>query len=273
MCSGPFKLDSWKTGQGVKMVPNPDYWDTTLPTPKVTSLTVIGVPGRRDPDRRPQDRRRSTALRHRPAAPSASSRTTGGQRLPGRAVRHRLDGDQRHQGPAVDARGAARRCPRRSTARASSTPSTRARAASRTPLRRAGTWGYADERLRRGLRRAAAAGPGPGQGQGGRQGGGIVGQTDHDRHVVGHPEPQHRDPGGQGGRRGDRPEGEAEEREPVELHQLLHRPEGLRLGRHVHRPTNYGDYADPAALYNTLRACRVARRTSTAGATRRSPRA
>lgn len=44
MCSGPFKLDSWKTGQGVKMVPNPDYWDTSLPTPKVDSLTVIGAP-------------------------------------------------------------------------------------------------------------------------------------------------------------------------------------------------------------------------------------
>ena len=44
MCSGPYKLDSWKTGQGVKMVPNPDYWDTSLPTPKVTSLTVIGIP-------------------------------------------------------------------------------------------------------------------------------------------------------------------------------------------------------------------------------------
>jgi peptide/nickel transport system substrate-binding protein len=44
MCSGPFKLDSWKTGQGVKLVPNPDYWDTSLPTPKVTSLTVIGTP-------------------------------------------------------------------------------------------------------------------------------------------------------------------------------------------------------------------------------------
>lgn len=44
MCSGPFKLASWKTGQGVKMVPNPHYWDTRLPTPQVKSLTVIGVP-------------------------------------------------------------------------------------------------------------------------------------------------------------------------------------------------------------------------------------
>ena len=44
MCSGPFKLASWKTGQGVKMVPNPDYWDKSLPVPKLKSLTVIGVP-------------------------------------------------------------------------------------------------------------------------------------------------------------------------------------------------------------------------------------
>jgi peptide/nickel transport system substrate-binding protein len=44
MCSGPYKLESWKTGQGVKMVPNPDYWDSTLPSPRVKSLTVIGVP-------------------------------------------------------------------------------------------------------------------------------------------------------------------------------------------------------------------------------------
>jgi peptide/nickel transport system substrate-binding protein len=44
MCSGPFKLDSWQTGKGVKMVPNADYWDTTLPKPKLTSLTLIGVP-------------------------------------------------------------------------------------------------------------------------------------------------------------------------------------------------------------------------------------
>ena len=44
MCSGPFMLKSWKTGQGVTMVPNPGYWDTSLPTPQVTSLTVIGTP-------------------------------------------------------------------------------------------------------------------------------------------------------------------------------------------------------------------------------------
>jgi peptide/nickel transport system substrate-binding protein len=44
MCSGPFKLDSWKTGQGVKIVPNPDYWDTSLPKPKLKSFTLIGVP-------------------------------------------------------------------------------------------------------------------------------------------------------------------------------------------------------------------------------------
>ncbi|HSN11071.1 MAG TPA: ABC transporter substrate-binding protein [Propionibacteriaceae bacterium] len=44
MCSGPFKLDSWKTGQGIKIVPNPDYWDTSLPKPRLKSFTLIGVP-------------------------------------------------------------------------------------------------------------------------------------------------------------------------------------------------------------------------------------
>jgi len=44
MCSGPFKLESWQTGKGVKMVPNPDYWDTSLPKPRIKSLTLIGVP-------------------------------------------------------------------------------------------------------------------------------------------------------------------------------------------------------------------------------------
>lgn len=44
MCSGPFKVASWQTGKGVKMVPNPTYWDTSLPKPKLNSLTLIGVP-------------------------------------------------------------------------------------------------------------------------------------------------------------------------------------------------------------------------------------
>jgi peptide/nickel transport system substrate-binding protein len=44
MCSGPFKLDSWKTGQGVVVVPNTSYWDTSLPKPKVSKITFIGVP-------------------------------------------------------------------------------------------------------------------------------------------------------------------------------------------------------------------------------------
>jgi peptide/nickel transport system substrate-binding protein len=43
MCSGPFKLESWKTGAGVTVVPTPNYWDTSLPVPKVTSIKLIGV--------------------------------------------------------------------------------------------------------------------------------------------------------------------------------------------------------------------------------------
>ncbi len=44
MCSGPFKIESWKTGQGISIVPNPTYWDSTLPKPKFTKMTLIGVP-------------------------------------------------------------------------------------------------------------------------------------------------------------------------------------------------------------------------------------
>ena len=44
MCSGPFKLESWKTGQGVVVVPNPSYWDSRLPKPKFAKMTIIGVP-------------------------------------------------------------------------------------------------------------------------------------------------------------------------------------------------------------------------------------
>ncbi|MDP9257860.1 MAG: ABC transporter substrate-binding protein [Actinomycetota bacterium] len=44
MCSGPFMVSSWKTGQGVTLVPNPNYWDSSLPKPKLKKLVLIGVP-------------------------------------------------------------------------------------------------------------------------------------------------------------------------------------------------------------------------------------
>lgn len=44
MCSGVMKLESWQTGDGVKMVPNTAYWDSSLPKPKLTTLTLTGVP-------------------------------------------------------------------------------------------------------------------------------------------------------------------------------------------------------------------------------------
>ena len=31
MCTGPYKLDSWKTGEGVTIVKNDTYWDTAKP--------------------------------------------------------------------------------------------------------------------------------------------------------------------------------------------------------------------------------------------------
>jgi peptide/nickel transport system substrate-binding protein len=44
MCSGPMKLQSWETGKGIKMVPNTDYWDSSIPKARLASLTLIGVP-------------------------------------------------------------------------------------------------------------------------------------------------------------------------------------------------------------------------------------
>jgi peptide/nickel transport system substrate-binding protein len=43
MCTGPFKLDSWKTGEGVTVAKNDTYWDTTL-TPKLSKVTFKGYP-------------------------------------------------------------------------------------------------------------------------------------------------------------------------------------------------------------------------------------
>jgi peptide/nickel transport system substrate-binding protein len=43
MCTGPFKLDSWKTGEGVTVVKNDAYWDTSL-VPQASKITFKGVP-------------------------------------------------------------------------------------------------------------------------------------------------------------------------------------------------------------------------------------
>jgi peptide/nickel transport system substrate-binding protein len=43
MCTGAFKLDSWKTGQGVTVVRNDAYWDSNLKA-KVAKVTFKGYP-------------------------------------------------------------------------------------------------------------------------------------------------------------------------------------------------------------------------------------
>lgn len=43
MCTGAFKLDSWKTGQGVTVVKNDAYWDPALKA-KVAKVTFKGYP-------------------------------------------------------------------------------------------------------------------------------------------------------------------------------------------------------------------------------------
>ncbi len=42
MCTGPYKLASWKVGEGVTFDRNDDYWDTSLPM-KLKSITIKGV--------------------------------------------------------------------------------------------------------------------------------------------------------------------------------------------------------------------------------------
>jgi peptide/nickel transport system substrate-binding protein len=42
MCTGPYKLASWKVGEGVTFERNDAYWDTTLPM-KLKSITIKGV--------------------------------------------------------------------------------------------------------------------------------------------------------------------------------------------------------------------------------------
>ncbi len=43
MCSGPFMIESWSTGQGITVVPNTAYWDSSLPKPKFTKMTLQGI--------------------------------------------------------------------------------------------------------------------------------------------------------------------------------------------------------------------------------------
>ena len=43
MCTGGYKLDSWKTGEGVKAVKNDAYWDTAN-MPMASSITLKGFP-------------------------------------------------------------------------------------------------------------------------------------------------------------------------------------------------------------------------------------
>ncbi|MGI9187881.1 MAG: ABC transporter substrate-binding protein [Gaiellales bacterium] len=43
MCTGAYKLDTWKTGEGVKAVPNATYWDTAHAA-QAASITLKGIP-------------------------------------------------------------------------------------------------------------------------------------------------------------------------------------------------------------------------------------
>ena len=233
MCSGPFKLDSWKTGQGVKMVPNPDYWDTSLPTPKVKSLTVIGVPddatltagltsGSIDGDygiglsTLGQLEKQSSVKVYQGAPYATVSMVISATKGPLANV----DGRQALS-EALDRQGII------NTVYQGAGSIPHAAAAS-------GTWGYAKSSFQSAYDALPPMTQDLAKAKSDAKAAGIVGQTITIGTSSGIPSLNTETLAIQSGGRGDRPEGEAEERQPVELHQLLHRPEGLRLRRHVH---------------------------------------
>ena len=71
MCTGPFKLDSWKTGEGVTVVKNDAYWDTVAGA-TVAKITFKGVPGRRRHHVGAADRRAERATTRSSSPPSTS---------------------------------------------------------------------------------------------------------------------------------------------------------------------------------------------------------
>ena len=233
MCSGPFKLESWKTGQGVKMVPNPDYWDTTLPTPKVTSLTVIGVPddaaltagltsGSIDGDygvglSTLGQLENNKAVNVYQGAPYATvsmviSATKGPLSTP--------DG-RKALSEAIDRQGII------NTVYQGAGSIPHAAAAS-------GTWGYAESDFQKAYDALPPLDQDVAQAKADAKAAGIVGDTITIGTSSGIPSLNTETLAIQAGSGVDRAQGEAEEREPVELHQLLHRPEVLRLRGHVH---------------------------------------
>ena len=100
MCSGPFKLDSWKTGQGVKIGPQPGLLGHLPAHSQGHERDRDRDAGRCDADRRPQQRRDRRLVRHRDQHPRPDAEELVAERLPGCAVRHGVHGGQRHQGPA-----------------------------------------------------------------------------------------------------------------------------------------------------------------------------
>ncbi len=263
MCSGPYKLDSWKTGEGVTIVKNDAYWDPAGAgkVAKVTfkgysddaALTSAFLTGELD-GYYPLQLTTLDQLRESPEVkvyegPSAASDAMiissyagvlGDVRVR-KALSMAIDRqpliDQLYKGAATLPRA----------------------------LSGAGSWGYAPEVFQAAwdalpeptvdleaakalIKEAGAEGKTVRLGTSGRAAAA-----------------QHRGPGRAVGRAGDRPEGRAGVDVGRQLHQLLHRSGGPQERRRVlHRQLL--DYADPAALLSHARP-RTARRPTTATTT------
>ena len=223
-------------------------------------------PRRRDPHRRPARPARSTA-----ATPSRC-RTLGQLQTDpnvkvyqGAPVRRRRDGHQRDQGPARRPEGPPGDLLGARPQGHHQHASPRAPATSRTRSQASGTWGYAPRHRSRPAttpcRRWTRTSPRPRTSP--RQAD-VAGQTITIGTSSGIPSLNAEALAFKAAAEAIGLKVELNERQPVQLHQLLHRPQGVGLGRRV-RHHQLRRLRRPGGALQDDRAARAARRTSAAG--------
>ena len=231
MCTGPFKLDSWKTGEGVTVVKNDAYWDTSL-APQASKITFKGVP---------DDANVTSGL--------LTGELTGMYtiQLPTLDELRESDEVEVYEGPSYQSdalivsslEGALGDVKVRQALSMAidrqGLIDTNYKGAGIIPhaLGNPGTWGYAPEVFQAGWDALPELDAGPGRCEGADPGGRRGGQDDPPRHVGRAARAPRRGHGGEVGGGEHRPEGRARVDLGGQLHQLLHRPQGPRERRRL----------------------------------------
>ena len=226
MCSGPFKLDSWKTGQGVKVVPSGRTTGTPPAHAAVTSLTFIGVPDDATFTAGMETGAISGAMRL--GLTLVQLRTNPNVTVSRAHPTRRRHGHQRDQGPARRSDGTPGVVVRLDRNGIINTVYRGAGSAYRTPWRPQAPGGCSDvvsagydalPAMNQDLTKAKALIT-----QAGATGQTITIGTSSGVPLI------NTETLAFGGRAVDRSQGRAAERQRGELHQLLHRPQGLWFG-------------------------------------------